>query len=72
MALGLMVSLRNMGLMLAATEGAIPGTTWLYFAISQFPIHLAPQLLRPFAERLRAKPLPSGETDHGLISPASE
>jgi len=71
MALGMMVSLRNMGLMLAATEGAIPGTTWLYFAVSQFPIHLAPQLLRPFAERLR-KPLPSGETGHGLISPASE
>ncbi|MGC2774843.1 MAG: Na+-dependent transporter [Bradyrhizobium sp.] len=71
MALGMMVSLRNMGLMLAATEGAIPGTTWLYFAMSQFPIHLAPQLLRPFAERLR-KPLPSGGTDHGLISPAPE
>ncbi|CAL77271.1 conserved hypothetical protein; putative membrane protein [Bradyrhizobium sp. ORS 278] len=72
MALGVMVSLRNMGLMLAATEGAIPGTTWLYFAMSQFPIHLAPQLLRPFAERLRATPLPSGGTDHGVISPARE
>ncbi|CCD95265.1 conserved membrane hypothetical protein [Bradyrhizobium sp. ORS 375] len=72
MALGVMVSLRNMGLMLAATEGAIPGTTWLYFAMSQFPIHLAPQLLRPFADRLRAKPLPSGGTDHGVISPARE
>ncbi|MGJ5195707.1 Na+-dependent transporter [Bradyrhizobium sp. HKCCYLRH1030] len=72
MALGMMVSLRNMGLMLAATEGAIPGTTWLYFAMSQFPIHLAPQLLRPLAERLRAKPLPSGGTDQGLINPASE
>ncbi|GLH75218.1 Na+-dependent transporter [Bradyrhizobium sp. SSBR45G] len=72
MALGLMVSLRNMGLMLAATDGAIPGTTWLYFAMSQFPIHLAPQLLRPLVERLRSQPLPSGGTDHGLISPAPE
>jgi len=44
-ALGLMVSQRNMGLMLAATEGALPGTTWLYFAMSQFPIYLSPELL---------------------------
>ena len=69
MALGMMVSLRNLGLMLAATEGAIPGTTWLYFAVSQFPIHLAPQLLRPFAERLRPKPRASSET---WIGPAPE
>jgi BASS family bile acid:Na+ symporter len=39
MALGLMVSQRNMGLMLAATDGVLPGTTWLYFALSQFPIY---------------------------------
>jgi predicted Na+-dependent transporter len=54
LALGMMVSQRNMGLMLAATDGALPGATWLYFAMSQFPIYLAPQLLRPLAERLRA------------------
>ncbi len=72
MALGMMVSLRNMGLMLAATEGAIPGTTWLYFAVSQFPIHLAPQLLRPLAERLRSKPLSSQKTGHGLIGRAPD
>ncbi|MGJ4953193.1 Na+-dependent transporter [Bradyrhizobium sp. HKCCYLS20291] len=72
MALGMMVSLRNMGLMLAATEGAIPALTWLYFAMSQFPIHLAPQLLRPLAERLRGKAGQSGEAARGLISPASE
>ena len=53
LALGLMVSQRNMGLMLAATEGALPGTTWLYFAMSQFPIYLSPQLLKPLAHRLR-------------------
>ena len=48
-----MVSQRNMGLMLAATEGVLPGTTWLYFAMSQFPIYLSPQLLKPLANRLR-------------------
>jgi hypothetical protein len=52
MALGLMVSQRNMGLMLAATEGILPGTTWLYFAFSQFPIYLTPQLLKPIVQRL--------------------
>jgi hypothetical protein len=49
LALGLMVSQRNMGLMLAATEGVLPGGTWLYFALCQFPIYVTPQLLRPMA-----------------------
>jgi hypothetical protein len=57
MALGLMVSQRNMGLMLAATDGVLPGTTWLYFAFSQFPIYLTPQLLKPIVQRL-SKPAP--------------
>jgi len=48
-ALGLMVSQRNMGLMLAATQGVLPGGTWLYFALCQFPIYTTPQLLRPIA-----------------------
>jgi hypothetical protein len=56
LSLGLMVSQRNMGLMLAATEGALPGTTWLYFALSQFPIYLTPQLLQPILRRLVARP----------------
>ncbi len=47
LALGLMVSQRNMGLMLAATEGVLPGGTWLYFALCQFPIYITPLLLRP-------------------------
>ncbi len=54
-ALGLMVSQRNLGLMLAATAGALPGTTWLYFALTQFPIHLAPYILTPIARRLTAR-----------------
>ena len=52
-ALGLMVSLRNMGLMVAATDGALPGLTWLYFALSQFPIYLSPQLLKPMVQKPR-------------------
>ena len=55
LALGLMVSQRNMGLMVAATDGVLPGTTWLYFALSQFPIYLSPQLLKPLARRLLAR-----------------
>ena len=49
LALGFMASQRNMGLMLAATGGALPELTWLYFALSQFPIYLSPQLLKPLA-----------------------
>jgi BASS family bile acid:Na+ symporter len=52
LALGLMVSQRNMGLMLAGTDGVLPGTTWLYFALCQFPIYLSPQLLKPIVRRL--------------------
>jgi len=59
LAIGLMVSQRNMGLMVAATDGLLPGTTWLYFALSQFPIYLSPQLLKPIVDRLRAQRLKS-------------
>jgi BASS family bile acid:Na+ symporter len=55
LALGLMVSQRNMGLMVAATDGALPGLSWLYFALCQFPIYLSPQLLKPIAKKLSAR-----------------
>jgi BASS family bile acid:Na+ symporter len=51
-ALGLMASQRNTGLMLAATAGALPDLVWLYFALAQFPIYLAPYLLGPLARRI--------------------
>jgi hypothetical protein len=54
-ALGMMVSQRNMGIMLAATDGALPGMTWLYFALSQFPLYLLPQLLKPIVGRLKSQ-----------------
>ena len=50
----LMASQRNMGLMLAATGGALPDFTWLYFALAQFPVYLSPLLFTPLARRLKA------------------
>ena len=59
LALGLMASQRNMGLMLAGTDGVLPGLTWLYFALAQFPIYLSPQLLKPLVRRLKNRSTPS-------------
>jgi hypothetical protein len=49
--LGFMASQRNVGLMLAATSGAVPDLVWVYVGLCQFPIYLAPQLLKPLARR---------------------
>ena len=65
LALGLLVSQRNMGLMVAATDGVLPGTTWLYFALSQFPIYLSPQLLKPVVMRLSAAASTPARHDDG-------
>jgi hypothetical protein len=51
--IGLLASQRNLGLMLAATGGAVPDLTWLYFAVAQFPLYLSPILLTPLARRLQ-------------------
>ncbi|MGE0753032.1 MAG: Na+-dependent transporter [Variibacter sp.] len=53
--IGLAVGHRNLGLMMAATGVAVPDLTWLYFGLSQFPIYLTPQLLKPLARRFTAK-----------------
>jgi predicted Na+-dependent transporter len=63
LSLGLVVSQRNMGLMLAATEGALPGLTWLYFAMCQFPIYLAPFLLKQLVPTQYEVPLEMLESD---------
>jgi BASS family bile acid:Na+ symporter len=68
LALGLMVSQRNLGLMLAATAGALPPTTWLYFAMTQFPIHLSPYMLMPIARRLTARARISDKATSGTLS----
>ena len=44
--LAVMTSLRNMGLMLAGIGGVVPEVAWTYFAVSQFPIYMAPVILR--------------------------
>src|SRR6266513_279747 len=59
--LGFMASQRNVGLMLAATGGALPDLTWLYFAFSYFPIYLSPLLLQPLARRIIG---PSADYSH--------
>jgi BASS family bile acid:Na+ symporter len=51
LALGLLVAQRNLGLMLAATGGAVPDLTWVYIALSQFPIYLSPYLLTSMVRR---------------------
>ena len=43
---------RNAGLMIAALGGALPETTWLYFALVQFPIYIMPAILAPLARRI--------------------
>jgi hypothetical protein len=50
--LGFTAAQRNVGLMLAATGGAVPDLTWLYFAFCYFPMYLSPVLLHPLARRL--------------------
>jgi BASS family bile acid:Na+ symporter len=67
--LGLMVSQRNMGLMVAATDGVLPGTTWLYFALSQFPIYLSPQLLKPIVRKLSAQRVASAAPEPATSEP---
>lgn len=64
--LGLMTSQRNMGLMLAATGGALPDGTWLYFAIAQFPVYLSPLLLGPLARRVKAGAKAEAESEASL------
>jgi hypothetical protein len=72
LAIGFMVSQRNMGLMLAATGGALPGLTWLYFALSQFPIYLAPHLLKPLSRRILAGNAGSDNRRESVPQPPAE
>jgi hypothetical protein len=57
--LGTSAGIRNMGLMLAATSG-LSEVAWLYIAVAQFPIFLAPQLLHPLVSRIQRSRLPPG------------
>jgi BASS family bile acid:Na+ symporter len=53
--IGYGTSQRNMGLLVAALGTGVPPTTFLYFALAQFPIYLLPWLLRGVAARIRRK-----------------
>lgn len=44
---------RNMGLLVAALGAGVPPSTFLFFALAQFPIYLLPWLLRGIALRIR-------------------
>lgn len=46
---------RNMGLLVAALGAGVPPTTFLFFALAQFPIYLLPWLLRGIAGRIRRR-----------------
>jgi len=66
--LGFTASQRNTGLMLAATAGALPDLSWLYFAFTYFPLYLFPLLLQPLARRIiiqaRTVPRPGERQPH--------
>ena len=51
--LGYASAQRNMGLLVAALGAGVPPTTFLFFALAQFPIYLMPWLLNPLARRLQ-------------------
>lgn len=56
--LGYATGQRNMGLIIAALGAATPDTTFLFFALAQFPIYLMPQVIKPIARRLAPLPDP--------------
>jgi len=54
---------RNMGLLVAALGTGVAPTTFLFFALAQFPIYLLPWLLRRLAARIRRQEPPSAADD---------
>lgn len=50
--LGYGTAQRNMGLLIAALGTSVPPSTFLFFALAQFPIYMLPQLIKPLANRL--------------------
>jgi bile acid:Na+ symporter, BASS family len=51
--LGYATCQRNMGLLIAALGSAAPKTTFLFFALAQFPIYLMPMIVKPLAKHFR-------------------
>jgi BASS family bile acid:Na+ symporter len=59
LSLGMASGVRNMGLMLAAASG-VSDLVWLYFAVAQFPIYFAPQIMSLLVSRILRSRLPPG------------
>jgi BASS family bile acid:Na+ symporter len=57
--LGYVTCQRNMGLLIAAFGAATPPTTYLFFALAQFPIYLMPQIIKPLALRFAVRKPPA-------------
>jgi bile acid:Na+ symporter, BASS family len=53
--LGYVTCQRNMGLLIAALGAAAPKTTFLFFALAQFPIYLMPMIVKPLVGRFGGK-----------------
>ncbi|MCU4180551.1 hypothetical protein [Bosea sp. BH3] len=51
---------RNMGLLVAALGAGVSPTTFLFFALAQFPIYLLPWALRGLAARIRRREAADG------------
>ena len=49
--LGYATGQRNMGLLIAALGTSTPDTTFLFFALAQFPVYIGPQIIKPLARR---------------------
>ena len=49
--LGYATGQRNLGLLIAALGAGTPDTTFLFFALAQFPIYIGPQIIKPLARR---------------------
>jgi len=49
--LGYATGQRNMGLLIAALGASTPDTTFLFFALAQFPVYIGPQIIKPLAKR---------------------
>jgi bile acid:Na+ symporter, BASS family len=55
------VGLRNMGLLMAPIFSVVPQTTFLYFALAQVPVYVAPIILKALKARLEPQnPTPNG------------
>lgn len=55
LAVALVSSFRNLGLIMGAIGSTLPELAWFYFALVQFPVYLMPVLLKPLARHFAEK-----------------